>query len=136
MNFRFMNFVFYTKKQLNCVVAQLLIFYNFCSRFSEPVRFQPNIIPICIPEDDYDFIGDTGFVSGWGRLYEGKSAAQRLNVFIFTNVIVFWSLKITNSTIGRRCYNSFQIACNICRTKIHLVYLTFMHLITTLKRSC
>ena len=41
-------------------------------RFYEPVQFAPNIIPICVPEDDYDFIGDTGYVTGWGRLYEGE----------------------------------------------------------------
>ncbi|KAF2360372.1 Serine proteases trypsin domain [Trinorchestia longiramus] len=57
-------------------------------RFNEPVTFQPNIIPICIPEDDYDFIGDTGFVSGWGRLYEDgplPSLMQKVPVPVITN---------------------------------------------------
>ncbi len=43
-------------------------------RFSEPVRFQPNIIPICLPEEDSDFVGDAAVVTGWGRLYEGMVA--------------------------------------------------------------
>ncbi|KAA0202934.1 hypothetical protein HAZT_HAZT005536 [Hyalella azteca] len=57
-------------------------------RFNEPVSFQPNIIPICIPDDDYDFIGDTGFVSGWGRLYEDgplPSLMQKVPVPVITN---------------------------------------------------
>lgn len=43
-------------------------------RFYEPVVFQPNIIPICVPDTDENFIGSTAFVTGWGRLYEGKRA--------------------------------------------------------------
>lgn len=41
-------------------------------RFYEPVVFQPNIIPVCVPDSDENFIGRTAFVTGWGRLYEGK----------------------------------------------------------------
>lgn len=45
-------------------------------RFYEPVIFQPNIIPVCVPETDESHVGRTAFVTGWGRLYEG-------NIFIF-----------------------------------------------------
>jgi Trypsin len=45
-------------------------------RFYDPVRFQPNIIPICLPEGDPDFVGSTAYVSGWGRLYEGKDVGR------------------------------------------------------------
>ncbi|EAT48738.1 AAEL000253-PA [Aedes aegypti] len=41
-------------------------------RFYEPVVFQPNIIPVCVPDGDENFIGRTAFVTGWGRLYEGE----------------------------------------------------------------
>lgn len=41
-------------------------------RFYEPVKFQPNIIPVCVPEDDSNFVGSSAYVTGWGRLYEGK----------------------------------------------------------------
>jgi len=41
-------------------------------RFYEPVTFQPNILPICVPHDDTNFVGHTAYVTGWGRLYEGK----------------------------------------------------------------
>ena len=41
--------------------------------FYESVKFAPNIIPICIPENDYDFHGDTAWVTGWGQIYEGKA---------------------------------------------------------------
>jgi len=40
-------------------------------RFYEPVTFQPNILPICVPHDDTNFVGHTAYVTGWGRLYEG-----------------------------------------------------------------
>ncbi|CAL4064833.1 unnamed protein product [Meganyctiphanes norvegica] len=57
-------------------------------RFYEPVNFQPNIIPICIPQDDYNFISNTGYVSGWGRLYEDgplPSIMQKVPVPVITN---------------------------------------------------
>jgi len=41
-------------------------------RFYEPVVFQPNVIPICIPQDDKTYVGETAYVTGWGRLYEGE----------------------------------------------------------------
>jgi hypothetical protein len=42
-------------------------------RFYEPVLpFQPNVLPICVPDDDEDYVGQTAFVTGWGRLYEGE----------------------------------------------------------------
>ena len=41
--------------------------------FYESVKFAPNIIPICISENDYDFHGDTAWVTGWGQIYEGKA---------------------------------------------------------------
>lgn len=47
-------------------------------RFYEPVEFQPNIIPVCVPETDENFIGRTAFVTGWGRLYEGLFNAKFL----------------------------------------------------------
>lgn len=40
-------------------------------RFYEPVKFQPNIIPVCVPDDDSNFVGSSAYVTGWGRLYEG-----------------------------------------------------------------
>lgn len=55
-------------------------------RFYEPVVFQPNIIPVCVPESDENFIGRTAFVTGWGRLYEGKSpSGQPLQTTILTS---------------------------------------------------
>ncbi|XP_071546992.1 uncharacterized protein Np isoform X2 [Panulirus ornatus] len=57
-------------------------------RFYEPVTFQPNIIPICVPQDDYNFLNDTGYVTGWGRLYEDgplPSVLQKVPVPVITN---------------------------------------------------
>ena len=55
-------------------------------RFYDPVRFQPNIIPICLPEGDPDFVGSTAYVSGWGRLYEGKSINRRMRPFVLRTI--------------------------------------------------
>ncbi|CAG0882244.1 unnamed protein product [Cyprideis torosa] len=46
-------------------------------RFYEPVKFQPNIVPICLPTDDEDFLGQFGYVTGWGRLYEDQRKEMR-----------------------------------------------------------
>ena len=32
--------------------------------------FQPNIIPICLPSSSNTLVGQTGWVTGWGRLSE------------------------------------------------------------------
>ena len=41
-------------------------------RFREPVIFQPNVIPICIPEDNGTLVGETAWVTGWGRQSKGN----------------------------------------------------------------
>ncbi|XP_030368864.1 serine proteinase stubble [Scaptodrosophila lebanonensis] len=59
-------------------------------RFYEPVVFQPNIIPVCVPENDENFIGQTAFVTGWGRLYEDgplPSVLQEVAVPVINNTI-------------------------------------------------
>ncbi|XP_049548336.1 serine proteinase stubble [Anopheles darlingi] len=59
-------------------------------RFYEPVSFQPNIIPVCVPENDENFIGRTAFVTGWGRLYEDgplPSVLQEVTVPVIENKI-------------------------------------------------
>ncbi|XP_076648379.1 serine protease notopleural [Halictus rubicundus] len=40
-------------------------------RFYEPLLpFQPNILPICLPDDEETYVGRTAYVTGWGRLYD------------------------------------------------------------------
>ena len=40
-------------------------------RMVRPVDFQPNAIPICLPDDNVnDLVGRTGSVTGWGRRSE------------------------------------------------------------------
>ncbi|XP_058448158.1 mucin-2 isoform X2 [Malaya genurostris] len=59
-------------------------------RFYEPVIFQPNIIPVCVPDGDENFIGRTAFVTGWGRLYEDgplPSVLQEVTVPVIENKI-------------------------------------------------
>jgi len=43
-------------------------------KLAEPVNYQPNIVPICLPEkENDDFAGRIGIVTGWGRLYKGRN---------------------------------------------------------------
>lgn len=43
-------------------------------RFYEPLLpFQPNVLPICLPDDDESYVGRTAYVTGWGRLYDGTN---------------------------------------------------------------
>ncbi|KAL7291452.1 hypothetical protein TKK_0015036 [Trichogramma kaykai] len=40
-------------------------------RFWQPVEeFRPNIVPICLPDDDDDYVGRTAWSTGWGRLID------------------------------------------------------------------
>lgn len=78
-------------------------------RFYEPVDFQPNIIPVCVPETDENFIGRTAFVTGWGRLYEGK------NYFI---VFVH----------GVRCVSMKMLVLRTRTFFLYLVYLSVLYL--------
>ena len=41
-------------------------------RFINPVRYQANIIPVCLPEEKSDFEGQMARISGWGRLFYGN----------------------------------------------------------------
>ena len=34
------------------------------------IEFQPNIIPICLPNSNSNLVGQIGTVTGWGRLSE------------------------------------------------------------------
>ncbi|KAJ2938197.1 hypothetical protein O0L34_g18536 [Tuta absoluta] len=57
-------------------------------RFYEPVTFQPNILPVCVPDNDDDYVGKTAHVTGWGRLYdEGPlpSVLQEVEVPVINN---------------------------------------------------
>ncbi|PNF43462.1 hypothetical protein B7P43_G10804 [Cryptotermes secundus] len=59
-------------------------------RFYEPVTFQPNILPICVPHDDTNFVGHTAYVTGWGRLYEDgplPSVLQEVSVPVINNSV-------------------------------------------------
>ncbi|KAL0809673.1 hypothetical protein ABMA28_011192 [Loxostege sticticalis] len=57
-------------------------------RFYEPVTFQPNILPVCVPDNDDDYVGKTAYVTGWGRLYDDgplPSVLQEVRVPVINN---------------------------------------------------
>ncbi|CAG9855977.1 unnamed protein product [Phyllotreta striolata] len=59
-------------------------------RFYEPVNFQPNIVPVCVPQTDENFVSRTAFVTGWGRLYEDgplPSILQEVSVPVINNTV-------------------------------------------------
>lgn len=41
-------------------------------RFSEPVKYQRNIVPVCVPAGNDSYVDRLATVIGWGRLYEGE----------------------------------------------------------------
>lgn len=67
-----------------------LVLLIYECRFYEPVIFQPNVIPVCVPETDESFIGHMAHVTGWGRLYdEGPlpSVLQEVSVPVINNTL-------------------------------------------------
>ena len=52
-------------------------------KMTEPVVFQPHILPVCVPEDDQDYAGQTGVVTGWGRLEQGETNSKVKHLLIF-----------------------------------------------------
>ncbi|XP_023290752.1 mucin-5AC [Orussus abietinus] len=60
-------------------------------RFYEPLLpFQPNALPICLPEDDENYVGHTAYVTGWGRLYDDgplPSVLQEVSVPVINNTV-------------------------------------------------
>lgn len=56
-------------------------------RFYEPLLpFQPNVLPICLPDDDETYVGHTAYVTGWGRLYDGNIRVKR-HIELVINII-------------------------------------------------
>ena len=45
---------------------------NWPLKLANPVDYDVNTIPICLPPDDKKLVGEKAWVKGWGRLYEGK----------------------------------------------------------------
>ena len=41
-------------------------------KLTNPVDYDVNIIPICLPPDDNKLVGETAWVKGWGRLSSSK----------------------------------------------------------------
>ncbi|XP_060845043.1 serine proteinase stubble-like [Rhopalosiphum padi] len=59
-------------------------------QFDKPVKFQPNILPVCIPEDDLNFVGFSAHVTGWGSLYYGghyPTILQEVTVPVLSNSV-------------------------------------------------
>jgi len=57
-------------------------------KLANPVDYDLNIIPICLPHDDNKFVGENAWVKGWGRLYEGgpsPTVLQEVSLPIITN---------------------------------------------------
>ena len=70
-------------------------------RFYDKVDFQPNVVPICVPETERDLVGETAWVTGWGRLYEGWYAKIKgiICAYLVHNKYAYnetvWVLRIT-----------------------------------------
>lgn len=43
-------------------------------RFTEPILYERNILPVCVPQGNDSYVDRMATVIGWGRLFEGKWA--------------------------------------------------------------
>lgn len=41
-------------------------------KFAEPIKYERNIIPVCVPNGNDSYVDRMATVIGWGRLYEGE----------------------------------------------------------------
>jgi len=48
-------------------------------RLDSPVVYSKYILPICLPTKDLQIIGKRGYVTGWGRIYDGGPEPSLLN---------------------------------------------------------
>lgn len=48
-------------------------------RLNTPVVYSKYILPICLPTKDLQIIGKRGYVTGWGRIYDGGPEPSLLN---------------------------------------------------------
>lgn len=49
-------------------------------RFDQPILpFQPNVLPVCVPDDDESYTGQMAYVTGWGRLRHEDSSKNLTN---------------------------------------------------------
>ncbi|XP_054711308.1 mucin-2-like [Uloborus diversus] len=59
-------------------------------RFYEPVTFQKNILPACVPTGNNSYVGKYATVTGWGRLYEDgplPDVIQEVALPVITNKV-------------------------------------------------
>ena len=50
-------------------------------RFDKPVKFEANVIPICLSDGNEDLAGQTGWITGWGKFYKGKESEYTLQTW-------------------------------------------------------
>ena len=72
----------YNKKNTDADVALI--------ELKTSIKFRPNAVPVCLPEESDSFLGHNATVIGWGRLTEyGESSKvlQRVNVNIISTEV-------------------------------------------------
>ncbi|CAG0887077.1 unnamed protein product [Darwinula stevensoni] len=55
---------------------------------ASPVEYRPHVVPICLPDDNEDFVGKKALVAGWGRTKYGGTVPDvlmQVEVPIMTN---------------------------------------------------
>ena len=79
-------------------------------KLDRPVKFAPNIIPICLPSVKDDFGGDSGYVTGWGNLEEDgdedPSTLREVHVPLKAKGMQFNTLKNCHENLHKNCHES------------------------------
>ena len=99
------------------------------------IKFQPNIIPICLPNSDSSLVGQIGTVTGWGRLSEFGQISPvlrevRLPIISNSKCMRLYRYCAKKFTIGTKSDDSTGLCSNFLhtwtlawRTEIHLTVL-------------
>ena len=74
-------------------------------KFKEPIKFKPNLIPICLPDENEDFAGQTGWTTGWGQLDE---KGKKIYLYKYNSLVDKFEEK-TNLLIPQISYLSLVV---------------------------
>ena len=97
-------------------------------RFDEPVKFKPNVIPICLSDDNEDLAGQTGWITGWGTLYEHCNPLQgKYRFFTGNSLCSISTLTCFGSVQGLKGANFIEIQGNICILYRNIALDSYIH---------
>lgn len=59
-------------------------------KFAEPIRYERNILPVCVPSGNDSYVDRIATVIGWGRLYEGECCGSANDITINNELLLIY----------------------------------------------